>query len=421
MASALDPGGRVYRTGDLVRWRADGQIEFLGRIDQQVKIRGFRVEPGEIEAALLSHPEVREAAVMSVRTRARSASRHTGAVSPTAARLRAHLRERLPEYMMPAAFVSMEALPLNANGKIDRAALPAPAMPAGTQIAPRTPVEEMIAGIWADLLGFERCGVEENFFELGGHSLLATQVISRVRKSFGVELSVRAAFEAPTMAGLAARVEAARGQSAAALPPLEPQTGASERPISFAQERLWFIEQLLPGNPAYNIPLVLRLEGPLDIDRLRESWREIVRRHESLRIVITDRREGRPVQVNAEESGMPLAVEDVASEEEARKQAKEEAERCFDLRRGPLVRVRLLRLQAREHWLLITLHHIIGDGWSTGILVREMGSLYEGRPLPPLPVQYGRLCGVAAEVVERRCARRADRLLARANARGGHA
>ena len=203
-------------------------------MDQQVKIRGFRVEPGEIEAALLSHPDVSEAVVM---LRQDSGDKRLAAYwcgAATAGELRAHLRELLPDYMVPSAFVSMEALPLNANGKIDRAALPVPAVATETEIAPRTPVEELIAGIWADLLGLEHCGVEENFFDLGGHSLLATQVISRVRKSFGVELPVRAAFEAPTVAGLAARVEAARGKGAAALPQLEPMATTGERDLSFA-------------------------------------------------------------------------------------------------------------------------------------------------------------------------------------------
>ncbi|HEX2188124.1 MAG TPA: amino acid adenylation domain-containing protein [Longimicrobiaceae bacterium] len=399
-----EPGARMYRTGDRVRWLPGGELEFLGRIDRQVKVRGFRIEPGEVEAALLAHPAVRGAAVV-VRTEAPGDTRLVGYVVAADGELpeeelRTHLRQRLPEYMVPSALVALEALPLTPSGKTDRAALPAPERPADAYTAPRTQVEEVLAAVWGALLGRERVGTREGFFALGGHSLLATQVISRVRQLFGVDLPLRALFEAPTVERLAARIEAARGEGeGAGAPPLRPTARTEPVPASFAQERLWFLEQMRPGEATYAIPAALRMAGPLDAEALRRSLEEVVRRHEALRTVF-ERRNGRPVQAVRPAGTLDLAVEELpAGDAEARDAAlrarmAEEAHRLFDLERGPLFRVALLRLGEDDHALLLSMHLIVSDGWSMGVLLRELSVLYAahraGEPaaLPPLPVQY---------------------------------
>jgi amino acid adenylation domain-containing protein/non-ribosomal peptide synthase protein (TIGR01720 family) len=397
-------GERLYRTGDLARLLADGTLELLGRMDHQVKIRGFRIELGEIEAALLSQPGVREAAVLAREDAPgdrRLVAYLTGDVAGE--ELRRALSERLPDYMVPAAFVRLAALPLTANGKLDRGALPAPERESspGTYVAPRTPFEEMLAGIWGELLGIERVGSSDHFFALGGHSLLATQVMSRLRAAFGVEIPLRDLFEAPTVGGLAARVEAARRSGALpAAPPLLPQPREGALPLSFAQQRLWLLDQLAPGRSIYNLPLALRVQGALAVAVLARSLAEIVRRHEALRTVFAEA-EVMPVQVIQPASPFDLGVVvDLSDLPESQREmaalalAAEEAGRPFDLARGPLVRCALLRLAAEEHVAVLTLHHVVSDGWSMGILVREVSALYAafaaGRPspLPGLPVQY---------------------------------
>ncbi|HST57598.1 MAG TPA: amino acid adenylation domain-containing protein, partial [Longimicrobium sp.] len=276
---ASAPGARMYRTGDRVRWRADGKLEFMGRLDDQVKIRGFRIEPGEVEAATASYPGVRQVRVI-VREDQPGDKRLVAYVVGDLDMdgLRAHLRQGLPEYMVPRAIVVLDRLPLNANGKVDRKALPAPEYAAGADryVAPRTPVEEVLAGVWAEVLRLERVGVEESFFELGGHSLLGTRVVSRVRGLFGVELPLRALFEGPTVAELAVRVEEMRRAELPALPPVVPVDRTQPLPLSFAQERLWFIDRLEPGSAAYNVPAALRLRGALDEAALERSLGEIV-------------------------------------------------------------------------------------------------------------------------------------------------
>ncbi len=396
-----EPGARAYRTGDRVRWLPDGELEFLGRMDRQAKVRGFRVEPGEVEAALLAHPGVRDAAVV-VRADAAGPARLVGYVAAAGAvaedALRAHLAARLPEYMVPSALVFLDALPLTPSGKTDRAALPAPE-PAteGGPARPRTPAEEVVAGVWSALLGTE-VGPRDDFFALGGHSLLATQVVSRVRGLFGVELPLRALFEAPTVARLAARIEAARGEwGSADAPPLRPAERAGPVPASFAQERLWFLEQMRPGEATYAIPAALRMSGPLDAEALRRALEEIVRRHEALRTVFA-RSGGRPVQVVRPAERLDLPVEAAAAGEDPddalRARLDREASRPFDLERGPLFRAALLRLGADEHALLLVMHHVVSDGWSMGVLLRELAALYAAfaaggpSPLAPLPVQY---------------------------------
>ncbi|HEX7238685.1 MAG TPA: amino acid adenylation domain-containing protein, partial [Longimicrobiaceae bacterium] len=292
------PGTRMYRVMDRVRWTAGGELEYFGRTDFQVKVRGFRIELGEIEAALRAHPSVREAVAV-VREYAPGDRRIVAYVvsdEGTVAGLRAHLAERVPEHMLPSAFVALDALPLTPSGKVDRRALPAPGG-AGTEafVAPRTPAERTLAGIWAEVLGAGRVGAADDFFELGGHSLLATQVVTRVREAFGVELPLRAVFEAPTVAALAARIGEAGGAGAAdGEPPLVPVPRGGPLPLSFAQQRLWFIDRLEPGSSAYNMSFALRLRGALDPAVLHAALGELTRRHETLRTTFA-KRGGEPV------------------------------------------------------------------------------------------------------------------------------
>ncbi|HEU4561306.1 MAG TPA: amino acid adenylation domain-containing protein, partial [Longimicrobium sp.] len=397
-----ETGARLYRTGDRVLWRPEGILEYLGRLDVQVKVRGFRIEPGEVEAVLRRHADVTDCVVVA-REDASGGTRLVGYVvgkaDPDA--LRAHLRGSLPEYMLPAAFVFLDALPLSPNGKLDRRALSAPELASAEDryVAPRTPAEEVLAGIWAEVLRLDRVGVTESFFELGGHSLLATRVGSRVRNVFGVELPPRALFEAPRVAELAGRVEEMRRAELPVLPPVVPTERTGALPLSFAQERLWFIDRLEPGSAAYNIPVAWRLEGALDVAALEWSLGEIVRRHESLRTVFAEAG-GSPVQVIAPFGDFVLPVEDLSAlgeadrEAELRRRAGEVARRPFDLAEGPLFRAALLRLHPGEHVLLLSMHHIVSDGWSMDVLFRELAALYaayrEGgeSPLPELPVQY---------------------------------
>jgi len=393
-------GDRLYATGDLVRRAAGGAVEFLGRIDQQVKIRGFRIEPGEVEAVLLELPQVRGAAVV-VRDDAPGGGRclvayvTPAAGSPSPAELRPLLERRLPEYMVPAAVVVLDALPLNANGKVDRKALPAPRWSAAADgfAAARTPVEELVAAIWAELLGVGRVGVHDDFFALGGHSLLATQALSRVRRSFAVELPLARLFAAPTVAELAAAVEQSRREELPETAPLVARTRGRRAPASFAQERLWLIDRLEPDAATYNVPLAVRLAGPFDAAAARRALAEIGRRHEVLRTTLAADG-GEPVQVISPDRELALTVADLAAvpagrrERLARDLVRAVAVEPFDLERGPLARALLVRLAQGEHVLALTLHHIVADGWSLGVLVRELAALYRAEPLPALPLQY---------------------------------
>jgi amino acid adenylation domain-containing protein len=403
------PGGRLYRTGDLARWRPDGELEFLGRADDQVKIRGYRIELGEVESALRRHPAIREAAVVAREDTPGDRRLVAYVVAdepspPDAAELRRWLGETLPEYMIPSAIVALEALPLTPNGKLDRDALPAPEQvgPAAARgyEPPRGPIEEAVAAAWAEVLGRERVGAHDSFLDLGGHSLMVAQVQSRLLAEFGVELPLRALFEAPTVAALARRVEEAiRAGTGPQAPPLLPVPRDGPPPASFAQHRLWFLDQLEPGSPAYNIPIAVRIAGELDVPALGRALNEVVRRHESLRTTFAAI-DGKPVQVIAPSLSLPLEVEDLSSlpqdarEAEVARRLREEARAPFDLARGPLVRASLLRLGPAEHVAALTMHHIVSDGWSLGVLVREMVALYQAfarglpSPLPDLPVQY---------------------------------
>ncbi len=404
-------GERLYRTGDLGFLAATGEVHFLGRIDQQVKIRGVRIELGEIEAALLRQPAVREAVAV-VRDDGVGGPRLVAYVVPRpgedgADGLREALARELPEAMVPAVVVALGELPRLPNGKLDRAALPAPEQvrpeAAPAYVAPRTPAEEILAGIWSETLGVERAGVHDGFFELGGHSLIATRVIARVREAFRVELSVRKLFEAPTVAGLAAEVERAlRSAEGLEVPGIGRAPRGGDLPLSFAQQRIWFLQQLEPESPAYNIPGALRLSGALDRSALARAIAFLVERHEALRTVFR-LTQGEPVQVVRPAADWEIPLLDLsnlsvgAHEEAVLAVIAAQAVRPFDLSSDPLLRTLLLRLSegaGEEHVLFFNLHHIVSDGLSVGLLVRELSALYAGSRsgeyprLPELPVQY---------------------------------
>ncbi|MCA1635265.1 MAG: amino acid adenylation domain-containing protein [Acidobacteria bacterium] len=407
------PGARLYRTGDVARVLPGGLIEYLGRVDHQVKVRGHRIELGEIEATLRGREGVGQAVVV-VREDAEDDRRLVAYLvgSREAAggegELRAFVRERLPEYMLPAAFVWLAELPLTPNGKVDRRALPAPEQQSreveAGYVAPRTQTEELLAGVWAEVLRIERVGVTDSFFDLGGHSLLATQLVSRLRELLRAEVPLRLVFERPTVAGFAEYVKRG-GAGAASPPPAIVPAGAGAIgprifPLSFAQRRLWFLQQFDPGNTAYNVSNAARLVGRLNVRALERTLAEIIRRHEVLRTTFEVNAGGEPVQVVNPPYPVTLPVVDLeelgAGEREAqvRRLASEYASHPFDLSRGPLLRGALLRLRADEHVLLFILHHIVSDDWSKGVLVREVSALYEayseGResPLAEPPVQY---------------------------------
>lgn len=404
-----EPGARLYKTGDLARFRSDGNLEFLGRIDHQVKVRGFRIELGEIEAVLVQHPGVREAVVMA-REDVPGDQRLVAYMvpvtdaTPTTSDLQSFLKARLPEYMVPWAFVMLDALPLTTNGKVDRRSLPTPNQVQlkreGVFVTPRTPVEEMLASIWSRVLGTEQVGIYDNFFELGGHSLLVTQVISQIRKVFHVDLSSRCLFEAPTIARLLEYVERAMGtQSESNIPLLKPVSRETHLPLSFAQQRLWFLDRLEMGTLAYNGATAVHLQGVLNVAVLEQCINEIVRRHEVLRtsFPVVD---GQPIQAIAPTLILSLPIVDLRGlrcqqrEEKVQQLVTQEAQRPFNLAEGPLLRVTLLQLGDEEHVFILTIHHIVSDAWSAGVFIREIAALYEafsqGRPspLPELPIQY---------------------------------
>jgi len=402
------PGERLYRTGDLGLLAADGEVHFLGRIDQQVKVRGVRIELGEIEAALLRQSAVREAVGM-VRQDGEGGPRLVAYVvmrpGEDGGGLREALAGELPEAMVPAVIVALGELPRLSNGKLDRAALPVPEQvrteAAPAYVAPRTPAEEILAGIWSETLGVERVGVHDGFFELGGHSLIATRVIARVREAFRVELSVRKLFEAPTVAGLAGEVESAlRSAEGLEVPAIGRAPRGGDLPLSFPQQRLWFLQQLEPMSPAYNIPGALRLHGELDRTALARAIASLVERHEALRTVFRVV-QGEPVQRIRPAAGWEVPVLDLSGLPDGVRQeavlavSAAEALRPFDLSTDPLLRTLLLRLSAEgEHVLFFNLHHIVSDGWSVALLVRELSALYAGGRsgedprLPELAIQY---------------------------------
>ncbi|HEY0603974.1 MAG TPA: amino acid adenylation domain-containing protein [Herpetosiphonaceae bacterium] len=447
------PGARLYKTGDRARYRADGNVEFLGRIDRQLKVRGFRVEPGEIESALMQHPGIHEAAVIAQstgendnrlvayvtaepRTKNQEPNEEQGnketkeqsietLPSPIAdeaeARrgvgkgpgvrateglntdaLRRFLQEKLPDYMIPTLFMVLDAMPISANGKIDRRALPAPTLDradlATAYIAPRTAVEEVLAEVWGRVLDLERIGVYDNFFEMGGHSLLATQVMARVTSTFDVDLPLRVLFDHATISGLAAQVESARenaqGRSS---PPVVPVARDQDLPLSFPQEQLWVIDQFSGRNAAYVIPAMMRLSGPLDVSVLPRCFDLLMERHEIFRTTYGYRQD-RPVQIVHPPSAAPMTTIDLrshpAAEDEVMRIASELSMQPIDLVDGPIARGVLFQLAADNHVLLFLMHHIVIDEWSSDTIVDEMREMYlaftqdRAPALPALPVQY---------------------------------
>ncbi|MFE4977996.1 condensation domain-containing protein, partial [Kitasatospora sp. NPDC056651] len=384
-------GERMYRTGDLVRRARDGELEYLGRTDHQVKVRGFRVELGEIEAVLAAHPAVRQAAVLPDGSGRRLVAYVVadGPLDPVA--LRSFAAESLPAYMVPAAVMALDALPLTANGKLDRASLPAPdfAALAGGRAA-RTPQEEILCGLFREVLGLDAVGADDDFFELGGHSLLAIRLLSRVRSTLGAELGIRDVFEAPTPAGLAAHLGSGSERLA-----LIAYTERPERvPLSFAQQRLWLIDRIEGPSALYNSPLALRLTGELDTDALGSALGDLVDRHEVLRTLIVET-DGEPHQLirPAGVASVPFEVRDCPADEVG-DSVDEAARRPFDLASELPLRALLLRVSAEEHVLVLVLHHIASDGWSTRKLVRDLAAAYAARAAgtaprqTPLPVQY---------------------------------
>jgi amino acid adenylation domain-containing protein/FkbM family methyltransferase len=397
---ARQASARMYRTGDLGRWRADGCIDYLGRRDFQLKLRGFRVELGEIEARLRTCAGVREAVVVARQDRAGDKClvayiTQNNGIGPTIDELRTHVRAALPEYMIPSAFVIMDRLPLMSIGKLDRSALPAPEADAYTRrqyAAPQGETEQLLTGIWQQLLGMERLSRNDDFFELGGHSLLAMQLISRVRETFAVEVPLDIVFETRSIGALAARIEQARQKEWKTVgPALVSRARSGPVPLSFAQERLWFLEQFEQLGSTYNVSVAFRLDGRLNVEALERSICELERRHESLRTRIETTVEGDCVQVVLPPGRLrlrQLALRPLPQAErraEAQSAIDAEASRPFDLTH-PLIRVCLVRVSIDEHCLVIVMHHLISDGWSLGVLLQELKAVYaaysSGKPSP---------------------------------------
>lgn len=402
-------GARLYRSGDLVRYTERGQIEFVGRHDSQIKLRGYRIELGEIEVALKQHANIWDC-VVALWDDGEAPPQLVGYIvarkhpAPGSHELSEFLRERLPGYMIPTIFMPLKILPLSTNGKVDRRQLPRPELQqqdVKPELAlPRNPIEEILLHIWKGLLAVPEIGIHDNFFQVGGHSLLATQVIAGVLSVMHIELSIQSLFNYPTIAELARCVEEAmHGSQEESAPPLVAMNRPENVPLSFAQQRLWFLDQLEPGSTTYLLPHALRIEGNVEVAVLERSLGEIVRRHESLRTTFMERA-GQPVQVIHPARNFHLPVMDLRGcaqeerEHEVLKLAQQEAEQPCILKQGPLFRTYLLRLNDQEYVLFLTMHHIVSDGWSNGIFVRELSVLYSAfsagqpSPLAPLPIQY---------------------------------
>lgn len=418
-------GSRLYKTGDRARYLPDGNIEFLGRIDNQVKVRGFRIELGEIETVLAAHPQVREAVVIAIDQPGNK--RLVAYIVPKQhldiSELISYLKQKLPDYMLPSAFVKLlDALPLTPSGKTDRRALPAPLSRernvSTNLIPPRTATEEVLTGIWSDVLGLEQVGIYDNFFALGGHSLLAMQVIARLRETFKVELPISCLFDYPTVVELDQQIlEYRQNDLGLITPSLKPiLRNTKELPISLTQLEFWILAQLNPGIPVYNIPLAYRLTGLLNVTALAQSLVEIVRRHEALRTTFAIASSGafaerlgekpiadrQVVQKIAQQPILPFSAVDLRKLSESKTERKalaqrfvsEEKNQPFDLEQEPLLRIKLLRLSDAEHLLIITIHHLVCDGWSVDVFLQELTKLYaafchgQPSPLPDLPIQY---------------------------------
>jgi amino acid adenylation domain-containing protein len=385
------PGQRLYRTGDLARWRADGRLECLGRRDQQVKLRGLRIELGEVESTLAGHPDVVQAAARLLEAGGEPARLmawvmlERGESLPDGA-LRRWLQQRLPPASVPAQIIAIDAWPLTPSGKIDRLALPLPAPAAGGEPAPLTATEARVAAAWEALLGLTVAAPEADFFALGGHSLLATRLVADLRREFGVPLELRDLFAEPTVAGLAAAIDAASPQSEDELRRLPPD---AQPPLSWGQERLWFLEQLDPGSPAYHIAFTLELAGPLDRDALAAALNDLAARHAALRTVFAAD-SGRPRQHILE--ALPIGLDELPTEDDAA--LADYAAQPFAIERGPLWRAGLVGRRSGAHRLVIVIHHLVSDGRSSAVLCRDLAALYRARltglpaGLPDLPFQY---------------------------------
>ncbi len=408
-ADPLGGDKRLYFTGDLALMLPDGCLVYKGRKDFRLKIRGYGVELGEIEKRLLNHPAIREAVVVTRRNDFREDHlvayfTYRSPLPPSVSELRSFLTEKLPDYMIPAAFVALEAMPLTANGKVDRQTLP---MPINRRpdldtpyTAPRTSLEKDLTKIWGDVLGFNQVGIHDNFFDLGGHSLLATRVITRIHETFQVGLAPSQFFEAPTVSALADCICQVRAQQGAEVTLIERTSRDKPLPLSFTQKRLWYLDQLAPGSSAYNMVSAHRLTGRLDLTALEKGLNEIIRRHEILRTIFKDV-DGEPYQVVLPSVTITIPLvdlrgidSDTAQESEVRRCFNAEAQRSFDLGSGPLVRSILLQIRDEEYVLILAKHHIVYDGWCRGIIARELSALYEAfsagnpSPLRELPIQY---------------------------------
>src|SRR6266700_1586648 len=399
------PGARIYRTGDLARFLPDGNIEFLGRIDSQVKIRGLRIELGQVEAAVRQHSAVHEAAVV-VRENRDHEPLLVAYVSVhqrlSDREVKAFIKASVPEYMVPSIVVFLDEFPRLPNGKIDRSALPSVDLEtsARTYKAPRNEWEGLLATIWASVLRRDHVGIEDNFFALGGHSLTAIRIASKVQQAFGIEFPVRLLFEKPTIAELCEEIQSlVQGVSTREAGPLSVRVTNGRAPMSFAQQRLWFLDRLAPGTPFYNLPEAFRLRGFLDVPALEGALAETLRRHSVLRTTFTAAEE-ELLQVisDLDTAGVQFldlsGLEPEQRESEARRLAEQEARGPFDLEQGPLLRIQLLKLDDQDHVLLLTFHHIVADGWSVNIIRQELFTLYRTfhkrlpGTLPELPIQY---------------------------------
>jgi acyl carrier protein len=399
IANPFGPG-RLYKTGDWGRYLPNGNIEFLGRMDQQVKIRGFRIELGEIETVIGAHPEVQK--VVAVARPGLGGEKRLVAYFTTTIRpdrqeelisaLRENLKQKLPEYMLPNAFVILEEFPLTPNGKIDRKALPEPQLYSKGEEqnqTPQTAFEKTLADLWSEVLGVENIGRGDNFFNLGGHSLLATRLFARIREALRLELPLRTIFEAPILADLAKQLEKASTTTASSVFQSKPRP--DRLPLSFGQERLWVIAQLDPKNPVYNLPLAFHLRGIVDIPALEQSLTLVSKRHEALRTIFAYQDE-QPYQIIQPPHTLHLQIVDQPNDWQA--WIEKESSHPFDLTSGPLIRAALLKLSSNEAVLFINIHHVATDGWSTAILLKEISVAYsafsrgETVEFPFLPMQY---------------------------------
>ncbi len=383
----FEEGQRLYKTGDLARWLSDGNIEFLGRIDNQVKIRGYRIELGEIESQLLKYEGIREAIVIAKEAEENKylCSYITGDREFTVSELREHLSKELPEYMIPAYFIKLNILPLTANGKIDRKVLPEPdgsIITGAEYFAPESEIEEKLVSIWQEVLGIEKVGVNDNFFELGGHSLKAINISAKINKELNVSVPLREMFKVPTIKGLAHYVEGTKQSIYSRIEPIE---GKEYYELSSAQKRIYTLQQFEENNISYNMPMVMTLEGELDKAKLEYAFSKLIQRHEALRTSF-ELVDGEPVQII--HKGVDFVIEYTEADREKAGEIAKEFIKAFDINKAPLIRVALVKIKDKEHVLMIDMHHIISDGVSMGILTKEFMELYDGKELSELRIQY---------------------------------